>query len=69
MKNEREMNDKMAARAFAQSYLDDLVPSVFSLLVEQGFFFDAAERGVYVTIVHGSMSSAWFQCFLVTVPC
>jgi len=47
MKNERETADKMAARAFAQSYLDDLVPSVFSLLVEQGFFFDAAERGLY----------------------
>ena len=45
MKNERETAAKMAARAFAQSYLEDLVPSVFGLLVEQGFFFDAAERG------------------------
>ena len=45
LKKERETAAKMAARAFAQSYLDDLVPSVFSLLSEQGFFYDAAERG------------------------
>jgi len=46
MKKERETAGKMAARAYAQSYLDDLVPSVFTLLVEQGFFFDTAERGL-----------------------
>jgi len=45
LEKERETAAKMAARAFAQSYLDDLVPSVFGLLDEQGFFYDAAERG------------------------
>jgi len=46
MRTERATAAKMAARAFAQSYLDDLVPSVFTVLTEQGFFFDAAERGL-----------------------
>jgi len=46
IKGERETADKMAARAFAQSYLDDLIPSTLTLLTEQGFFFDEAERGL-----------------------
>jgi len=41
----------MAARAFAQSYVDDLVPSVFELLTAQGFFFDASERGLLTKTV------------------
>ncbi len=42
---ERETAEKVAARAFAQSYLGDLVSSVFSTLNENGFFFDPVERG------------------------
>ncbi len=42
---ERETAEKVAARAFAQSYLGDLVTSVFSTLNESGFFFDPVERG------------------------
>jgi len=52
LQNERETAAKMAARAFAQSYLDDLVPSVFGLLDEQGFFYDAAERGSCCKLFH-----------------
>ena len=44
-KLEQETNDKIAARSFAQSYLADLVPSVFGLLSENGYFFDPVERG------------------------
>lgn len=44
---EKETAEKIAAKAFAQSYLSDLVPSVFSNLNEQGFFFDPVERGKY----------------------
>lgn len=44
--------EKIAARAFAQSYLSDLVPSVFTSLNEGGFFFDRSERGVcYLSVV------------------
>ena len=42
---EKETAEKIAARAFAQSYLADLVPSVFTTLNEGGFFYDPVERG------------------------
>ena len=42
---EKDTSEKIAARAFAQSYLSDLVPSVFSTLSQNGFFFDPVERG------------------------
>jgi len=38
--------EKIAARAFAHSYLADLVPSVFSSLSQGGFFYDRQEREV-----------------------
>ncbi|XP_071955474.1 radial spoke head protein 3 homolog B-like [Antedon mediterranea] len=46
LKKERETADKIAARAFAQSYLADLVPSVFGTLSDNGFFYDPVERDV-----------------------
>jgi len=46
IKKEAETSEKIAARAFAQSYLADLVPSVFGLLSENGYFYDPVERGV-----------------------
>ena len=42
---EKETSEKVAARAFAQSYLSDLLPSVFSNLSDGGFFYDPVERG------------------------
>ena len=45
---EKETSERIAARAFAQSYLADLVPSVFSTLNQNGFFYDPVERGVYI---------------------
>lgn len=42
---EKETAEKIAARAFAQSYLNDLVPSVFSILYDSGYFYDTTERG------------------------
>ena len=48
---EKETAEKIAAKAFAQSYLSDLVPSVFSNLNEQGFFFDPVERRKYQDIL------------------
>lgn len=43
---EKETADKIAARAFAQSYLADLVPSVFGTLSDNGYFYDPVERDV-----------------------
>lgn len=46
-KKEKETSDKIAARAFAQSYLADLVPTVFGTLSDNGYFYDPVERGTY----------------------
>jgi len=46
LKKEKETNDKIAARAFAQSYLSDLIPSVFGTLNENGYFYDPVNRDV-----------------------
>ena len=45
---EKETAEKVAARAFAQSYLADLMPSVFTNLNNGGFFYDPVERGTYM---------------------
>ena len=45
LRKERETSEKIAARAFAQSYLSDLVPSVFGTLADNGYFYDPVERG------------------------
>jgi len=46
LRKEKETADKIAARAFAQSYLADLVPSVFGTLSDNGYFYDPVERGL-----------------------
>ncbi|GFS25153.1 radial spoke head protein 3-like protein [Elysia marginata] len=46
LRKEKETAEKIAARAFAQSYLADLVPSVFGTLSDNGYFFDPVERDV-----------------------
>ncbi|KAK3098471.1 hypothetical protein FSP39_019766 [Pinctada imbricata] len=45
-KKEKETSDKIAARAFAQSYLADLVPTVFGTLSDNGYFYDPVERDI-----------------------
>lgn len=47
---EKETANKVAAQAFAQSYLSDLVPSVFTRLGQHGFFYDPVERGIMVML-------------------
>jgi len=46
LRKERETAEKIAARAFSQSYLADLVPSVFGTLSDNGYFYDPVERDV-----------------------
>nr|XP_014353288.1 PREDICTED: radial spoke head protein 3 homolog [Latimeria chalumnae] len=43
---ERETAEKIAARAFAQQYLADLIPSVFSRLRDHGYFYNPVERDI-----------------------
>uniref|UniRef100_A0A8C9ABQ0 Radial spoke head 3 n=1 Tax=Prolemur simus TaxID=1328070 RepID=A0A8C9ABQ0_PROSS len=42
----KETSQKIAARVFAQRYLADLLPSVFSSLRDSGYFYDPIERDI-----------------------
>lgn len=57
LKKEKETSDKIAARAFAQSYLSDLVPSVFGTLNENGYFYDPVDRDVETHFMPWLMNS------------
>ncbi|XP_028997563.1 radial spoke head protein 3 homolog [Betta splendens] len=43
---EKETAEKIAARAYTQQYLADLLPAVFTSLRSHGFFFDPVERDI-----------------------
>jgi hypothetical protein len=45
LQSEQDVAQKIAARAFAKAYLQDLVPSVFNNLRENGYFYDPVEHG------------------------
>ncbi|NWS70226.1 RSPH3 protein, partial [Crotophaga sulcirostris] len=46
LQKQKETTEKIKARAFAQHYLADLIPSVFNNLRESGFFYDPIERDI-----------------------
>ncbi|XP_027985658.2 radial spoke head protein 3 homolog isoform X1 [Eptesicus fuscus] len=46
MHKHKETSQKIAARAFSQRYLSDLLPSVFDSLKDGGYFFDPIERDI-----------------------
>lgn len=46
MKEKQEITEKIAARAFAQSYLNTLVPTIFDNLINNGFFHDKIEAEI-----------------------
>lgn len=46
LREKQEMADRIATRAFAQSYLRNLVPNVFESLTTNGFFYDHVEKEV-----------------------
>jgi hypothetical protein len=46
MQEKEVMQEKIAARAFAQSYLRTLIPSVFESLTTNGYFYDVIEKEV-----------------------
>lgn len=45
LEKEREAAEKIAARAYTQQYLADLVPAVFKSLYSHGYFNDPVEKG------------------------
>ena len=63
-----ETAQKVAARAFAQRYLADLLPSVFDSLRDGGYFYDPVERGLWGCCQVALLLSASSECFQV-IPC
>ncbi|KAF3831314.1 hypothetical protein GH733_000051 [Mirounga leonina] len=51
-----ETSQKVAARAFAQRYLADLLPSVFGSLRDGGYFYDPIERVLIREVVEKRLS-------------
>ncbi|NXN89817.1 RSPH3 protein, partial [Bombycilla garrulus] len=56
LRKQKETAEKIAARAFAQRYLADLIPSVFSNLHDSGFFYDPVERDIETEFLPWLMS-------------
>ncbi|XP_036438128.1 radial spoke head protein 3 homolog isoform X2 [Colossoma macropomum] len=46
LEKERETAEKIAARVFAQHYLADLLPSVYTTLEDHGYFSDPVQRDI-----------------------
>ncbi|XP_072516665.1 radial spoke head protein 3 homolog [Salminus brasiliensis] len=46
LEKEKETAEKIAARAFAQNYLADLLPSVYTTLRDHGYFYDPVQRDI-----------------------
>ena len=55
MAKEKETSEKIAARAFAKTYVASLVPSVFTSLSKAGYFYDEQERGAKAWAKHSSL--------------
>jgi len=58
---EKETAEKLAAKAFAKSYLADLVPSVFNNLRENGYFYDPVQRDLETGFMPWILESAISQ--------
>ncbi|XP_034977029.1 radial spoke head protein 3 homolog B-like [Zootoca vivipara] len=56
LQREKETSEKIAARAFAQRYLSDLIPSVFGSLRDSGYFYDPVERDIETGFFPGMLS-------------
>ncbi|NXE88329.1 RSPH3 protein, partial [Menura novaehollandiae] len=56
LRKQKETAEKIAARAFAQRYLADLIPSVFNNLHESGYFYDPIERDIETEFLPWLMS-------------
>jgi hypothetical protein len=50
-KEKQEVAEKIAARAFAKSYLQGLIPTVFENLATNGYFYEKIERELEVNLI------------------
>lgn len=56
LQKEKETAEKIAARAYTQQYLADLVPAVFTSLRSHGYFYDPVEKDIETNFLPWLMS-------------
>ncbi|KAL7389100.1 hypothetical protein ABVT39_026492 [Epinephelus coioides] len=56
LQKEKETAEKIAARAYTQQYLADLIPAVFTSLRSHGYFYDPAEKDIETNFLPWLMS-------------
>lgn len=61
-KKEKETAEKIAARAYAQDYLMEMIPAVFGKLRDSGFFFDAVARDIEANFVPNLLENVKAKC-------
>ncbi|CAF0827630.1 unnamed protein product [Rotaria sordida] len=61
VRSEQDVAQKIAARAFAKAYLQDLVPSVFNNLRENGYFYDPVEHEIETSFMPWLMDKTMTQ--------
>jgi hypothetical protein len=62
LRDEKDTALKIAARAFARGFMKDLIPTVFGLLSDHGYFYDPVERGNF------SRMQAMYFAFVISLP-
>jgi len=61
-KKEKETAEKIAARAYVQDYLMDMIPAVFGKLKDSGFFFDPIARDIEINFMPNLLSKVKSKC-------
>jgi hypothetical protein len=61
-KKEKETAEKIAARAYAQDYLMDMIPAVFGKLKDSGFFFDPVARDIETNFIPSLLEKVKTKC-------
>jgi len=61
-RKEKETAEKIAARAYAQDYLMDMIPAVFGKLKDSGFFFDPVGRDIETNFIPSLLEKVKTKC-------
>jgi len=61
-KKEKETAEKIAARAYVQDYLMDMIPAVFGKLKDSGFFFDPIARDIEINFIPSLLAKVKTKC-------
>lgn len=61
-RKEKETAEKIAARAYSQNYLMDMIPIVFGKLKDSGFFYDPVARDIESNFIPSLIKNVQSKC-------